>query len=299
MPRAGDRFKDATAFEDACWNASRAYMGYNTHCWPNKTGRTDVIDIRCSQYTPKSCKFRVYARLVPVDDNGGGESGEWIVDDGTRSFWTHSHGRNPKIKADPAWRPIVGYRSKYRQTEIFSGPLDDTTPSVTIADQTLNAGKRRASDPADGDDNDYQKRGKIAKTSIPTAPLNFGSEFHAQSGPSHASRAYATPALSPSPSGSIPPPPSPLPTFTDQPLSISDLNKLLTSLSPLLAPPDIAIALHQFGIDSVARFANLVFARSEWVTEALGESGAQISLLRRVMLMNALAAKRAEFEVPR
>ncbi|KAL8292686.1 hypothetical protein RQP46_001298 [Phenoliferia psychrophenolica] len=311
MPIGGDRFKSSLAFQDACWTALRDNMGYNTERLESKP---DVVTVRCSLASNPGCKckFRVRAKLA--------DDGDWVTE-----FWpwVHNHGPNPAIVSDPTWRPVIGasswkmkapaetavssvvtllplqfkkaYTCHLRPIQLKPASL---ASDVALGDKhlvpTSTGEKRRAtgSDDEDRKDKRHKRRGCFDPTTV-TSDSNFRPPAPVP-GPSNAARAYATPVRSPGPSGSVPP--LPLPTFTDRPLSISELNQLLISLSTLLSPPAIATALHQYGIDSVARFANLVFAREEWLVEALDELESHIPRLRRVVLMKCLAAKRAEFE---
>lgn len=152
--------------------------------------------------------------------------------------------------------------------------------------------KRRASHASGGDDVERcrLKRGKFVKREASdgtTPPVPIPAQSSPAPLPSPAVFAYATPALSP-------PLPRPLPAILDSPLSPFDLTKLLVSLSPILASPTIAAAPHRIGVNSVARFTNLVFVSEDWLEEALGEREAEVPKFKRLVLLKKLGEKRKE-----
>ncbi|KAL8292689.1 hypothetical protein RQP46_001301 [Phenoliferia psychrophenolica] len=300
MPTAGDRFKSSSAFEDACRNAARAFMGYAA-CRFALSHKKTQLSMGCSRYhvSPR-CQYRV--RVEKADD------GDWVVN-GDTSFWSHNHGRNPLIIADPSYRPPIPANrsaSKRKKTSHLHGVKVE---KGHVVPKTEGA-KRPAPGPADVEREERrEKRGKyveqlLSKPRIPAPSPTLQA----------AARSYATPTpTSPGPSatGSVPPPALlPLPPFQDGPLSISELRMLLASLSPLLDTIALATVLHRFGVDSHARFANLVFARTEDVKESLEEFVADdgnvlerplkdlilgITPLRWAVLRNKLAEKRVQF----
>lgn len=80
----------------------------------------------------------------------------------------------------------------------------------------------------------------------------------------------------------------------DTPLSPSDLSRLLVDLSPLLSSPSIAAVLHRAGIDTLARFSNLVFALDEWLEAALPSTSDEFKSVPRLTFKKRLAEKRRE-----